>query len=187
MALLTSLVSGPAMKWLLRGVDEEMLTALLARGAWVHRLKATTPAAAIEELAGALARPLAGLETRAVRAVLDREAVAPTGLGDEVAIPHATVPGLQHPVLALGASSAGIDFNAPDGRPAKLVFLLFMPPRAHDQEVRILAQIAQVAIEPAGRTKLVEAKSLNDVLACIAEHRPHGGLPAGSRASLADI
>jgi Kef-type K+ transport system membrane component KefB/mannitol/fructose-specific phosphotransferase system IIA component (Ntr-type) len=187
MALLTSLISGPTMKWMLRGVDEETLTVLLTRGAWVRRLTATTAAGAIEELVAALGRPLAGLEARAVRAVRDREAVAPTGLGDEVAIPHAVVPGLERAVLALGASAEGIDFNAPDDRPAKLIFLLLMPPRAHDQEVRILAQIARAAIEPASRARLLEAATIAEVFAHFS--RTQQPVPGRStrRVSLADI
>ncbi|HSY22677.1 MAG TPA: cation:proton antiporter [Polyangiaceae bacterium] len=187
MALLTSLISGPTMKWMLRGVDEETLTVLLTRGAWVRRLAATTASAAIEELIEALGRPLGGLEARAARAVRDREAVAPTGLGDEVAIPHAVVPGLERPVLALGASADGIDFNAPDERPAKLIFLLLMPPRAHDQEVRILAQIARAAIEPASRAKLLEAATLAEVFAHFSRTRQPMPGRSTRRVSLADI
>jgi mannitol/fructose-specific phosphotransferase system IIA component (Ntr-type) len=186
MALLTSLVSGPTMKWMLRGVDDELLSALLARGAWVKQLRATTPTEAITELVAALSDTLGELQPRAVRAVLDREATASTGLGDEVAVPHAAVPGLQRPVMALGAAPGGVDFNAPDGRPSKLVFLLLMPPRAYDQEVRILAQIARAAIEPQSRQRLLDAKSERELLALVSE-RHDSVAPPSRRASLADI
>jgi mannitol/fructose-specific phosphotransferase system IIA component (Ntr-type) len=187
MALATSLVSGPTMKWMLRGVDEEGLAALLRRGAWVGSLKAATPAAAIEELVASLRAQLGDIEKRACRAVLEREATAPTGLGDEVAVPHTVIPGLSKPLLALGFSHEGIDFNAPDGQPARVVFLLLMPPRAHDQEVRILAQIARAVIEPAARARLLQAKSLHEVLALVSQHRPRPGSMPPRRASLADI
>ena len=62
-----------------------------------------------------------------------------------------------------------------------------MPPRAHDQEVRILAQIARTVIEPASRARLLQAKSLNDVLMLVSEHRPRAGSMPQPRASLADI
>src|SRR3984957_10387832 len=87
MALANSLVSGPMMKWLLRGVDEENLAALLRRGAWVQRLKAIAASEAIAELTASLRPVLGDMEERACRAVLDREATASTGLGDEVAVP----------------------------------------------------------------------------------------------------
>jgi Kef-type K+ transport system membrane component KefB/mannitol/fructose-specific phosphotransferase system IIA component len=186
MALATSLVSGPTMKWLLRGVDEELLPALLRRGAWVRRLQATTAGSAIEELGAALREPLGDLEARAIRAVLDREATAATGLGDDVAVPHAVVAGLTRPLVALGFAPDGIDFNAPDGQPAKIIFLMLIPPRAHDQEVRILAQIARAAIESKARERLLKAGSLPDVLALLGSSLAATAAPR-RRTSLADI
>jgi Kef-type K+ transport system membrane component KefB/mannitol/fructose-specific phosphotransferase system IIA component (Ntr-type) len=186
MALATSLVSGPTMKWMLRGEDEENLAALLRRGAWVPKLNANTPQEAIEQLAASLRVQLGEREARACRAVLDREAVAPTGLGDEVAVPHAAITGLDRPLLALGFAPDGIDFNASDGAPSKIVFLLLMPPRAHDLEVRILAQIARAVIDPTSRERLLRAGSLHEVCALLTHHRPRAE-SISRRASLADI
>jgi Kef-type K+ transport system membrane component KefB/mannitol/fructose-specific phosphotransferase system IIA component (Ntr-type) len=186
MALATSLVSGPMMKLMLRGVDEENLAGLLRRGAWVQRLVARTPLEAIEELSQALRGQLGDRVSRASQAVLERETTSSTGLGDEVAVPHAVIAGLERPTLALGFAPDGIDFNAPDGRPARIVFLLLMPPRAHDQEVRILAQIARTVLEERSRARLLEAKSLGEVLALASEARPKAE-SITRRASLADI
>jgi Kef-type K+ transport system membrane component KefB/mannitol/fructose-specific phosphotransferase system IIA component (Ntr-type) len=187
MALATSLVSGPTMKWMLRGVDEENLAALLRRGAWVKELTATTAKEAIEQLVASLHQQLGDLAPRVTRAVVEREAVAPTGLGNEVAVPHAVIAGLSRPMLALGFAPAGIDFNAPDGGVAKLVFLLLMPPRAQDQEVRILASIARAVIEEDARKRLLLARSLPELLTLVSEHRPRAGSITPRRASLADI
>jgi Kef-type K+ transport system membrane component KefB len=187
MALATSLVSGPTMKWMLRGVEEESLATILRRGAWLQNLRAATPADAIAQLSASLAQQLGDREARACRAVLDREATASTGLGDEVAVPHAIIAGLDRPLIALGFARDGVDFNAPDGLPARIVFLLLVPPRAHDQEVRILAQIARAVIEPAARARLLEAKSLSEVLQLISENRPRAQSMRPQRASLADI
>lgn len=187
MALATSLISGPTMKWMLRGVDEENLASLLRRGAWVKELGAVTASEAIAELVAALGPALGPLGERARSAVLDREAIAPTGLGDEVAVPHAVLAGLSRPVLAVGFAHRGVDFNASDGTPAKIVFLLLMPPRAHDQEVRILAAIARASIQSAARERLLGAASLNEVLALLSENRPRLSSRPARRASLADI
>jgi Kef-type K+ transport system membrane component KefB len=187
MALATSLVSGPAMKWLLSGVEEESLATLLGRGAWLPVLHATTATDAIAQLSSALEPQLGDLAARACRAVLDREATAPTGLGDEVAVPHAVIAGLDRPTLALGLSRAGVDFNAPDGHPSRIVFLLLMPPRAQDLEVRILAQIAQAMIAREARARLLEAKSIDEAIAIVSEHRRRAALTHHSRSSLADI
>ena len=85
------------------------------------------------------------------------------------------------------AAKDGVDFNAPDGRPSRIVFLLLMPPRAHDQEVRILAQIARAVIEQPARTRLLQAKTLNEVLTLVSATRPRPGSMPPRRASLADI
>src|SRR5580704_16184632 len=187
MALATSLISGPTMKWLLRDADEENVSALLRRGAWLKDLQAASAGEAIERLVAALGENLGDLGARALRAVVDREAIAPTGLGDEVAVPHAVVAGLSRPMLALGFAPGGVDFNAPDGVAAKLVFLLLMPPRAHDQEVRILASIARATIEPLARARLLKAQSVHEVLTLLSEHRPSPASVRPRRASLADL
>ena len=86
--------------------------------------------------------------------------------------------------LTVGKNYEGIDFNAPDGQPARIVFLLLMPPRAHDQEVRILAQIARAVIEAPARARLLQAKSLNEVLTLVSEHRPRpGSMPPSNAAT----
>jgi mannitol/fructose-specific phosphotransferase system IIA component (Ntr-type) len=127
-ALATSLMSGPAMKWLLyREEPDEDVVTLLRRGAFVSELHARTPSEAIGELVRPFGSLLTGGKRLARDAVLERELVAATGLGDKVAIPHAAVDGLDRPLLALGRAPAGIDFDAPDGRPARFVFLLILP------------------------------------------------------------
>jgi Kef-type K+ transport system membrane component KefB/mannitol/fructose-specific phosphotransferase system IIA component (Ntr-type) len=191
MALATSLLSGPAMKAILyrRDQDEEDVVTLLRRGAYVDELHARTPNEAIAELVRSLGSLLSGIKRRARDAVIDRELVAPTGLGDEVAIPHAAVEGLDRPLLALGRAPNGIDFDAPDGRPARFVFLLLIPPRAYEEEVRILASIARATFDPRARDDLAAAAGLDEVTRVLAQSArrtiesrrpPRGSVPESS-------
>jgi Kef-type K+ transport system membrane component KefB/mannitol/fructose-specific phosphotransferase system IIA component (Ntr-type) len=171
MSVGTSLISGPAMKWLLyreRKEEEEDVVMLLRRGAFVSELHATTPNDAIAELVRALGSLLAGRKREARDAVLERERVAPTGLGDEVAIPHAQVDGLDRPLLAFGRSPGGIDFDAPDGKPSRFIFLLLIPPNAYDREVRILASIARATFDRRAREELVAASGIEEVTRVLA-------------------
>jgi Kef-type K+ transport system membrane component KefB/mannitol/fructose-specific phosphotransferase system IIA component (Ntr-type) len=181
MSLATSLASGPVMKWLLyRNEPEEDVVTLLRRGAFVSELHARTPSEAISELVRALGSLLAGKKRRARDSVLERELVAATGLGDEVAIPHAAVDGLDRPLLALGRAPHGIDFDAPDGRPARIVFLLLIPPKAYEEEVRILASIARATFDTRARQELIAASGLEELMRVLAlsakrtreSHRP---------------
>jgi mannitol/fructose-specific phosphotransferase system IIA component (Ntr-type) len=163
-------MSGPAMKWLLyREEPEEDVVTLLRRGAFVSELHAGTPSEAIGELVRALGSLLTGRKRLARDAVLERELVAATGLGDEVAIPHAAVEGLERPLLALGRTPRGIDFDAHDGRLARIVFLLLIPPQAYDEEVRILASIARATYDARAREDLAAASGIEEVTRVLAE------------------
>jgi Kef-type K+ transport system membrane component KefB/mannitol/fructose-specific phosphotransferase system IIA component (Ntr-type) len=198
MAIGTSLLAGPAMKHLLYaarpptstrpGVADEAAS-LVGNGAFVSRLTATTSARAIEELGNALRPAIGDMVETALIAVLERELVAPTGLGDDVAIPHAAVEGLNRPVVALGLAPHGIDFDAPDGRPARIVFLLLLPPKSFEREVRVLASLARSVFDEPARAALLAAKTTEEAMKCLDEHgrRIAGNSPGPRMASLTDI
>ncbi len=176
MAIGTSLIAGPAMKRLLYptrkagGNEDEDAATLVRTGAFVSSLAALTSARAIEELGHALRPVIGDLVEPALIAVLERELVAATGLGDEVAIPHAAVRGLKRPVVALGLSRDGVDFDAPDGRPARIVFLLLMPPKAYDKEVHVLAALARSVFDERARAALLGAANAEEAIQRLAEH-----------------
>jgi Kef-type K+ transport system membrane component KefB/mannitol/fructose-specific phosphotransferase system IIA component (Ntr-type) len=166
----TSAMSGPAMKALLyRDEPEEDVVTLLRRGAFVSDLHGASPGDAIGELVRALGSLLAGKKRDVRDAVVERELVAPTGLGDEVAIPHAAIEGLERPLLALGRSPRGIDFGAHDGRPARIVFLLLIPPKAYEEEVRILASIARATVDARAREELLAAGTFDELVRVLSE------------------
>lgn len=201
MAVGTSLLAGPMMKRLLykplgsgsggprSGASLEDAAALVQAGAFVPVLSASTSARAIEELGHALRSAIGDLVEPALIAVLERELVAPTGLGDQVAIPHAAVEGLNRPVVALGLSTDGIDFDAPDGRAARIVFLLLLPPKAYEREVRVLAALARSVFDDAARGALVKAGSMEDAVRCLDEHgrRIATGAPGPRMGTLTDL
>ncbi len=167
MAIGTSLLSGPVMKrLLLRDDPEEDAVTLLRRGAFVTQLHARTSHEAITELARSLGSLLAGVKRAARDAVIERETLSPTGLGDEVAIPHSAIEGLERPLLALGRAPHGIDFDAPDGKPAKIVFLLLVHTGITTKN--ILASIARAVFEEQSRSELLAAERFEDVLDALA-------------------
>ncbi|MBX3224563.1 MAG: cation:proton antiporter [Labilithrix sp.] len=179
MAVGTSLLAGPSMKRLLYSgggagalpdVSADDAAGLVRDGAFVSALTSSTSAHAIEELGRALRPVIGDLVEPALISVLERELVAPTGLGDDVAIPHAQVEGLEKAVVALGLAPGGIDFDAPDGRPARIVFLLLLPPRAYEKEVRVLAALSRSVFDEAAREALLATTSLEEAVRCLDEH-----------------
>ena len=114
----------------------------------VLRLEAKTKEAAITELLNVLVingtLPLD--KERTVRdAIIEREAVASTGIGNGVAIPHAKNKFAVRLGLAIGTSKEGIDFGAHDGMDAYVVALWVCPPSATKEHLALMRGIASIA------------------------------------------
>ncbi len=104
----------------------------------------------------ALARgDISGADVHALLA--QRERVASTGVGEGVAIPHASDAGVTDARVVLLRTAADIDFDAVDGEPVRLVFGVLAPGAAAGLHLRLLARIARIVRTPAVRNGLLEA------------------------------
>jgi PTS system nitrogen regulatory IIA component len=83
------------------------------------------------------------------REILKREALGSTGVGGGIAIPHARIPGLAKPYGLFVRLRKAIDFEAVDGKPVDLVFLLLLPPDREEEGRNALASVARRLREPA--------------------------------------
>lgn len=106
---------------------------------------------------------------KAIDVLLQREKLGSTGIGEGVAIPHGKVSDLQELVVAFGRSKKGIDFDAIDGKPVHLFFLLLAPESSTGQHLKALARISKMLKTPNFRKTLLEAKSRNDLYKAIVE------------------
>jgi PTS system nitrogen regulatory IIA component len=75
--------------------------------------------------------------------LLEREQLGSTGIGAGIAIPHCKIDPLREPILALGIAPRGVEFEAGDGRPVQLFFLLISPNAAPAQHLQTLAAISR--------------------------------------------
>lgn len=167
MALVTSMMSGPAMARLLRSRAPRRLFHYVNARTFLNHLHSTTRRGAIRELAEAAAAA-AGLSPDAVdEAVWMREKIMSTGLEQGIAAPHARLEGVAAPVVALGLSDEGIDFNSPDGDPARIIFLILTPRHDGGAQLEILADIARTFSEGDLRHKLLQVESYTQFLALI--------------------
>lgn len=91
----------------------------------------------------------------------------PTGIGNGVAIPHARIEGLHSPVLVLGLSAAGIDFDAPDGEPSHVIILILSPNNDDGVQLQILADIARTFSSPAARREFLKVNTYTELLATL--------------------
>lgn len=170
MAVVTSLISGPAMSRLLKAMGGPVQK-LLRAGVVRLDLQPTTRREAISTLVTALCEKL-GRPADAERftaSVMGREETAGTGVGDGVAFPHAECEGLTEPALAFGRSKAGLDFDSPDGQPANLVFLLLTPKGDYEGSLHLLAGMARLLARDEVRDKLRAATDSSALIAALAD------------------
>lgn len=150
------------------GVRMNDLSDLIAPDAIVPRLAATSRRYALQALADALAKS-AGIEPRgAFEAVLMRERLSGTGMGEGVAIPHAQLAGLTRPIGAFARLEPAQDFEALDGRPADLVFMLLAPVDRGADHLKALARVSRFLRRADMREKLRAARGADDLAALIA-------------------
>nr|WP_173405701.1 fructose-specific PTS transporter subunit EIIC [Streptomyces sp. SID5468] len=127
--------------------------------------------AAVAELAGLLAATGRVADERAlVEAALAREAQGTTGLGEGIAVPHAKTDAVTAPVVGFARSGAGIEWGAPDGTRARLLFMIAVPEAAAgDEHLRILAMLSRKLMDAGFRERLLEAGSREEVLGVLSE------------------
>ncbi|MGW7492267.1 fructose-specific PTS transporter subunit EIIC [Streptomyces sp. NPDC054786] len=107
-----------------------------------------------------------------VRVALAREAQDTTGLGEEIAIPHAKTDAVTAPVVGFARSADGINWGSPDGTLAKLVFMISVPEAAAgDEHLRILALLSRKLMDADFRARLQGAPDEAAILRVLAEIR----------------
>ena len=134
-----------------------LLTDLLSPDRIQVPLAAVDKAGSLRELTELLAACGTVDPAPILSAVLEREQVLSTGIGHGIAIPHAKVPGMVGLSLVAGTQPAGIPFEALDGEPVRLFFLLIGPESAAGLHVKALSQIARLVRREPVREALIAA------------------------------
>ena len=110
----------------------------------VIEVRATDKEGALRELVAAAARPDEPLDEAALaKAVIEREALSPTAFGDGLAMPHVRFLGAKRFLTVLGRSSVGIDFQAPDAQPVRLLLLIVGPEPKREDYLKLMSRAAR--------------------------------------------
>lgn len=121
-------------------------------------LTATTKPAAIEELVNLLAKNGEITDpAKVLAAVMEREATRTTGIGNGLAIPHGKCSGTANLTMAIGKPAVPVDFQAIDGRPVWLIWLLSSPPDKTGPHIHALARISRLMTIDKFRQQLLTA------------------------------
>ncbi|MBY0259803.1 PTS IIA-like nitrogen regulatory protein PtsN [Methylobacterium sp.] len=115
----------------------------------VSSLRARTKKAMLQEISAHAVRQLPALDEREVfETLMQRERLGSTGIGDGVAIPHGKLPGLDRLFGLVARLEKPVDFDALDGQPVDIAFLLLAPEGAGADHLKALAQVARLLREP---------------------------------------
>jgi PTS system nitrogen regulatory IIA component len=131
-------------------------------------LSSANAASVLTELCAPIAKAT-GMEAQAlVQALLAREQLGSTGVGEGLAIPHARMEGIGALAASFGRSRPGIDFQAIDGKPTTFFFVLFAPPGAHGGHLNALARISRLFKAAPFRESLLNSKNAAEIYQLIA-------------------
>jgi nitrogen PTS system EIIA component len=119
----------------------------------------------ISEIASTMCKqPALGCSADVVqRALLGRERLGSTGVGESVAIPHAKIPGLKSLTACFGRRVAGVAFDAVDQQPVRLVFVLLVPENSAGAHLKALARIARLLKSPSFRDRLLSLPDAHSI------------------------
>lgn len=112
----------------------------------------------LEQIAAVIAQDVPGLDAQNIfESFIAREKLGSTGFGNGIAIPHCRMPGCTTPLSAVVHLEAPVDFDAIDGAPVDLLFVLLVPEEATDEHLELLRQIASMLDQEAVRDRLRNA------------------------------
>jgi PTS system nitrogen regulatory IIA component len=100
--------------------------------------------------------------------LLKREDLGSTGIGKGVAIPHARLPELRRPCGLLAKLKSPIEFDAIDGEPVDVVFVLLLPGAAENEALAALALVARALRAPETLARLRGARNTSELYSAIA-------------------
>jgi len=138
---------------------------ILSPDSTIVDLKGETKEEIIAELVDSLANnDVVTDRDKVLQAVLEREKIMSTGIGDGIAIPHGKSDSVERLIAALGTQRRGVDFEALDGEPAYVFFLLVSPANVSGPHIKALARISRLLKNDEFKKKLIAAESSTAII-----------------------
>ncbi|MBI3855715.1 MAG: PTS sugar transporter subunit IIA [Planctomycetes bacterium] len=142
------------------------LTEFISKKAIIPALKATDKKGAIQELVQAARKAYDGerfVVADIVDAIVQREKIGSTGIGGGIGVPHAKLEGVKNVIGAFGRAPAPFEFNAVDGQPVGLIFLIIAPPAKNEVYLKALQKVMSALKKPNFVKFLRGAKTTRDI------------------------
>jgi len=143
------------------------LTDLVVPQAVVPSLKVNSKKQALQEVASRAAAMCGRGEREVLEVLMQRERLGSTGIGSGIAIPHGKLAKLEHLFGVFARLERPVDFEALDGQPVDLMFLLLAPEAAGADHLKALARVARLLRDPEIARKLRESRDAEALYAVL--------------------
>lgn len=130
-------------------------------------LKATDKKGVLEELTLPVSDITRIEHKELVRVLIEREHLGSTGIGNGIGIPHGKLKNLPSLILGVGLSRKGVNFDAMDGKPTHIFFLLLTPDNSTDLHLKLLARISKILKDTSFKDKILNSSDKNEVIRLI--------------------
>lgn len=144
------------------------LTDIVAQNAIIPALKVNNKKQVIQELAVRAAELTGQNEKQILEVLLQREKLGSTAVGNGVAIPHGKLPKLPRLFGLFARLERPVNFEALDGQPVDLIFLLLAPEGAGADHLKALARVARLLRDPETTRKLRDLDNAESIYAILA-------------------
>lgn len=133
-------------------------------------LKASNKKEALDELISSLSEQVDEQERKAIRkAVFEREKIMSTGVGKGLAIPHGKADDISDNYAAFALLSEAIEYDAIDGEPVNMIFLLVGPQSSNRFHIKMLSRISRLMNNNTFREKLANSLSAEEIIEIFSE------------------
>lgn len=127
-------------------------------------MRANSKKRALEQLSELMARDSELNSNSVFQALIERERIGSTGIGDAVAIPHGRLKGVTQATGAFAVLENPIDFDSIDQKPVNMIFVLVVPEDATEEHLQLLAQLAKIFSNADAKEKLLGAGTPENAL-----------------------
>lgn len=167
-AILSTITLGPMLSFMIRRIIPKQAVQIPSNAA--IEIKAIQKYEVLRILSGKASQIIGKDQQLIYDLVKNREEGMSTGLENGVAIPHARIPEMQIPAVLLGFSTQGVDWDSPDGIPAKLIFFILTPLDRNDTQLEIYRQLTNVLSKKENLNAIISAPSLQALVTILNEN-----------------
>ncbi|MEX0686099.1 MAG: PTS sugar transporter subunit IIA [Balneolales bacterium] len=127
------------------------------------QLQVSNKQEAIKKLINSLSLQVDNAKKSCVKAVLERESIMSTGVGKGLAIPHGKAKGIDKTYAAFAKLDPPIEYDAIDGEPVQLIFLLVGPESQNSLHIKMLSRISRLLNSASFRERLIQCQSSKEM------------------------